>query len=68
MGIFDKARDLAAQHSDKLRQGVDKAGEAVDQRTGGKHSSKVRQGRSALNRLIEGNDRRQGPGPTPPPA
>lgn len=44
MGIgdfVDKAKDLAGQHPDKVDQGIDKAGDAVDQRTGGQHAAQV---------------------------
>lgn len=66
MGIFDKAKDLAAQHSDKIRQGVEKAGDTVDQRTGGKYAQHVDKGQDAVNKALddqEGRDR-----PTPPAA
>ncbi|MVA75669.1 antitoxin [Auraticoccus sp. F435] len=66
MGIFDKAKDLAAQHSDKLRSGVDKVGDVVDQRTGGRHADKVDKGQAAVDRLIERNERRGGTTPPPP--
>jgi len=49
MGLFDKAKDAisdhqddiknqASQHSDQVEQGIDKAGNAVDDKTGGKFS------------------------------
>lgn len=66
MGLFDKARGLAAQHSEKLRKGVEKAGDTVDQRTGGKHAGKVDKGQDALRKVIDSNKRRGGP--TPPVA
>ncbi|SDE39950.1 antitoxin [Auraticoccus monumenti] len=66
MGLFDKAKDLAAQHSETLRKGVDKAGDAVDQRTGGKHAGTVDKGQDALRKVIDGN--RRGGDTTPPPA
>lgn len=65
MGLFDKAKDLAAQHSETLRKGVDKAGDVVDQRTGGQHAGKVDKGQAALRKVIDSNRRR---GTTPPPA
>lgn len=65
MGLFDKAKDLAAQHSETLRKGVEKAGDAVDQRTGGQHAGKVDKGQDALRKVIDSNQRRDGS--TPPP-
>ena len=41
MGIFDKAKDLAGEHSDKVEQGIDKAGDIADQKTDGKYSDKI---------------------------
>ncbi|MBA8795418.1 hypothetical protein FHX74_003054 [Friedmanniella endophytica] len=41
MGLFDKAKDLAAQHSDKISQGIEKAGDLIDQKTGGKYADQV---------------------------
>ena len=43
MGIFDKAKDLLGQHSDKVDQGIDKLADVVDQRTGGQHGSRIDQ-------------------------
>jgi hypothetical protein len=34
--FMDKAKDLAADHSDKIVEGVDKATDLVDEKTGGK--------------------------------
>ncbi|HEU5483594.1 MAG TPA: antitoxin [Microlunatus sp.] len=44
MGIFDKAKDLINEHNDKVDQGIDKAAEIIDQKTGGQHSEQVKQG------------------------
>ncbi|MFI6867953.1 antitoxin [Nocardia sp. NPDC050406] len=48
MGLFDnlkgaaeKAADLAAKHADKLEPMVDKAGDAIDAKTGGKYAGQV---------------------------
>ena len=37
----DKADDLAEQHGDKVKSGIDKAGGLVDKRTKGKHGDKI---------------------------
>ena len=39
--VKDKADDVAEQHGDKVKSGLDKAGGFIDKRTGGKHSSKI---------------------------
>ena len=35
-GLTDKAKDLAAEHGDQVTEGVDKATDVVDEKTGGK--------------------------------
>ena len=47
MGIFDKAKDLLNEHSDKVDQGIDKAAELIDQKTGGQHTEQIRSSRRA---------------------
>ncbi|OLT15334.1 hypothetical protein BJF80_10775 [Serinicoccus sp. CUA-874] len=41
MGFMDKAKDMAGQHDEKVDQGVEQAGDFVDDKTGGKHSEQV---------------------------
>lgn len=54
MGIFDKAKDALSEHGDKLGAGVDKAGDIVDQKTGGKYASQVDKGQDmAKQKLAE---------------
>lgn len=56
------------QHGDKIAAGMDKAGEAIDRRTGGKHKSKIDGGlskaKSALDKL-DGKDDDIPPRPAP---
>lgn len=44
MGIFDKAKDLASSNPDKVDGLVDKAGDMIDERSGGKFAGQVDQG------------------------
>jgi hypothetical protein len=44
MGIFDKAKDVLNQHPDKVEQGLDRAADLADQRTGGKHADQIDKG------------------------
>lgn len=48
MGALDnmkaKAKDLANQHSDQVKEGLKKAGNIVNEKTGGKHSDKIDRG------------------------
>lgn len=41
VGFMDKVKGMLGQHSDKLEGGIDKAGDAIDERTGGKHAAHV---------------------------
>ena len=43
-GFMDKAKDLAEQHDDKVDQGLERAGDTVDERTGGGHSEHIDRG------------------------
>lgn len=53
MGIFDKAKDLAADHADKVGQGIDKVGDLIDQRTGGQHAAHVDRAQDEARRRVE---------------
>jgi hypothetical protein len=41
MSFMDKAKDFADEHDEQLDQGIEKAGDQVDKRTGDKYSSQV---------------------------
>lgn len=41
MGIFDQAKEFAQNNPDKVDQAVDKVGDVVDEKTGGKFASQV---------------------------
>ena len=77
MSIFDKLRKGATkavdQHGDKISRGLDKAAKSVDERTGHKHSHKIRKGVSKAKegmQRLEDKDRGEGgpsdSGSTPP--
>ncbi len=55
MGIFDKAKDMASEHPDQVDQGIDKAGDAVDNKTGGKYADKVDKGQEAADERLTGD-------------
>jgi hypothetical protein len=44
MSFMDKAKDMADKHDDKVDQGLEKAGDQVDARTGNKHSDQIDKG------------------------
>ena len=62
MGIFDKAKDLLNEHNDKVDQGIDKAAELIDQKTGGQHTEQIDQGSGAGQ---EGDGRNRAVSPRP---
>ena len=41
MSIIDKVKGLLGQHSDKAEKGINKAGDMIDRKTGGKYSDKI---------------------------
>jgi uncharacterized protein YjbJ (UPF0337 family) len=41
MGLMDKIKGMLGQHSEEAKGAVEKAGDAVDDKTGGKYSSQV---------------------------
>ena len=43
-GFMDKAEDMAEQHDDKVDQGLEKAGDVADEKTGGGHSEQIDRG------------------------
>ena len=43
-GFMDKAKDFADQHDEQVDQGLEKAGDAADQRTGGGHGEQIDRG------------------------
>ncbi len=42
--FLDKGKQMASEHGDKVDQGIDKAAEFADEKTGGKYSDKIDQG------------------------
>jgi hypothetical protein len=60
MGIADKAKDFADNHDEQVDQGLEKAGDQVDQRTGDKHSEQIDKGVDAAQQRTGGGDTQQG--------
>ena len=60
-GFADKAKNLADQHPDKVQQGIDRGGDAVDERTGNKYEGRVDQAQEKAGGLLgTGEDQQQG--------
>ena len=55
-GFADKAKDLAAEHPEQVDQGIEKAGDAVDERTGGQHAEQVDKAQDAVQDRLGGGD------------
>ncbi|BAK35141.1 hypothetical protein MLP_21270 [Microlunatus phosphovorus NM-1] len=53
MGIFDKAKDLLNEHNEVVDQGIDKAADIVDERTGHQHSEQIDQGAQQVKDTID---------------
>ncbi|MBL7500415.1 antitoxin [Frankia sp. CNm7] len=51
--LKEKAEDLAEKHGDQINDGLDKAGDFVDDRTGGKYSDKIDTGVEQGQKLVE---------------
>jgi hypothetical protein len=43
-GLKDKVEDLVEEHDDTIKDGLDKAAEFADDKTGGKHHDKIVEG------------------------
>ena len=59
MGLRDKAKDFADDHDEQVDQGLEKAGEQVDQRTGDKYTSQVDKGVNAAQEHTGAGDTKQ---------
>jgi hypothetical protein len=57
--FFDKVKDLAHQHDEKVDQALEKAGDVVDDKTGGKYSEHIDKG-------VDAAQERTGDGDTQP--
>lgn len=53
MSIVDKVKEMLGQHADRAKGGVSKAGEIIDDRTGGKYADKVDMAKDKANDFID---------------
>lgn len=56
MGFLDKAKGLLSKNADKVEQAIDKAGDAVDEKTGGKYSEHVDKAQDAAKKAVNKDD------------
>lgn len=56
-GAKDKAADLAEEHEEKIDDGIDKAADFADDKTGGKHSDKIdsaaEKAKGAVDKIVD---------------
>jgi hypothetical protein len=52
----DKAKDLASEHGDKITQGVDKATDVADDKTGGKFSDPLQKADDGAAKIADSLD------------
>lgn len=62
MGIFDKAKEAISDHPDQANSAIDKAGDAIDERTGDKYAGQIDKGQE----FAEGHLGNQDDPSTPP--
>ena len=58
-GFLDKAREAADQHDDKVDQGLEKAGDFADDKTGGKYGEHIDKGVDAAQQRTGDGDTQQ---------
>jgi len=63
MGFLDKAKQRLTkavdEHGDKIEQGADKLGDAVNKKTGHKHADQVTKGKEQLLKGLDSLDGKQ---------
>ncbi|RKT02501.1 antitoxin protein of toxin-antitoxin system [Streptomyces sp. 3211.6] len=53
MSIVDKLKGMLGQHPDKAKEAVERGGDMIDERTGGKYTDKVDMGQEKANEFID---------------
>lgn len=51
--IAEQAEDLVEQHDEKIKDAVDKGGDFIDEKTGGKYSEHVDTGQEKAHGIID---------------
>ena len=72
MSFLDDAKkkltETVNEHGDKIKDGLDKAGRTIDDKTGGKYSEKIQRGTQAANKAMDDFSDKQRATATPAPA
>lgn len=53
MGIFDKAKDLVSKNKGQVKDGVGKAADMADEKTGGEHTEHIQKAEDAANKFVD---------------
>ena len=53
MGLLDKVKGLLGGNADKVKEGLDKAGDMVDEKTGGKFTDKIEMAEEKIGDVID---------------
>lgn len=53
MGLLDKIKGMLSGNADKVKDGVDKAGDMIDEKTGGKYADKVDMAQDKVEEIID---------------
>lgn len=53
MGILDNVGDLAKQNEQKIEEGIEKVGDLIDEKTGGKYKDQVDQAQNVANEQLD---------------
>ena len=65
MGLLDKAKAALTGHEEQAGQGVDKAGDMLDEKTGGKYAEHVDKGQTFVKDQIAGEPATEQTPPAP---
>jgi len=53
MGLLDKIKAMIGGNADKVKQGIDKAGDMVDEKTGGKFGDKIDMAQEKIGDVLD---------------
>lgn len=56
MGILDKLKGLVSGREEQVKESVDKAAAAVDEKTGGKYSDQINQAKDKIDEQLSGGE------------
>lgn len=51
---FNRGKQAAAENKEAVKDGVDKAGDMIDEKTGGEHAEHVDKGQEAAKDYVDG--------------